>query len=446
MDRALAVTCGAAIVALGAVMAIAAASCSDTQTATARDAAADARVSDASDAGSISSDASDAPYYNADGWVGLQGFDQACGIFIAPSSSAKNFPAPISWEPCDSRVPGVDGGSLSCRQIVGGSGYVASAYVNRATQAVTLPVVRGLGNSALYLVADADGPVHQAIVAAPPLCDLGTFSSVSATSVIYTPEEFSSNLDVIKTGALGGPLEGSLKLLRNYSNVSSVGYVAGANEFVEFGAPGFDTGSWVDGHRLDSLSTSAHGQLSEPQFQNDNLFFSMGDLTYGSIQMYAAGKGVVDFITFGNDTQSYAADFGTDGTDMVWSEAFGHPSDTSPWTTINIVTAPYTTTPSAIAKRRVRSETVTPGDHKFTVGCGYAVHEFNDSTSSGVRIVRLSDGVSWLLRNSSSPLLSWNDGVAITCSEIFINFNFGSTSTNLARIRLDSLGIGTPAD
>lgn len=51
-----------------------------------------------------------------------------------------------------------------------------------------------------------------------------------------------------------------------------------------------------------------------------------------------------------------------------------------------------------------------------------------------------------LLLDSTSPVVTWASPIAITCSEIFVNFNFGSSEENLARIRLDSLGPGTPAD
>jgi hypothetical protein len=436
---------------LGGAMAIAAASCTgEDQSAAAQDAGADAKkITAPSDAGTTNPlDATDTtPYYNSDGWVGLQGFDRACGIYVAPSPSAKNFPPPIAWGPCDARVHGVDGGALVCRQISGGTGFVGSAYVNRATQAVTLPILQARDKESLNMVVEADGPVHQAFVTLPPRCGTDTFSSVSASSVVYTLDELSSDLSqVILDGALGGGIDQTPHMLRVYSTVDSVGYVAGTNEFAEYGAAGFDTGSWVDGHRIDSITASGSGQNGELQFQADNLFFGVNDLTYGRVELFHTGAPTLDFISFGNDTQSYAADFGTDGTDMVWSEAFGHPSDAAPWTTINIVTAPYTTNPVSITKRRLRSETITPGAQKFVVGCGYAAHETATAQAEGVRIVRLSDGQSWLFLNSASPLLTWNAPIAITCTEIFINFNFGAAAQNLARIRLDSLGPGDAAD
>jgi hypothetical protein len=462
VDRAAAITSAIAAAALAGAIAAVAGSCSDGQTSTTRDTGVDPQISMPYDGGAyVTPDATDdTPYYNDDGWVGLQGFDRTCGIYSAPSLSAKNFPPPIAWEPCDARVRTPDGGALICQQMADnwGSGVAAgdspvgffsSSYVDRPSQKVFLPLLRKWGSRNLNIVAEVDGPIHQAVVSQTPLCDLGTFSSIGAMDVAYHVEEFSSaaHTQTILAGALGGPFDALPRMLRSYPNLPGVGYVAGANEFAEYGAAGFDTGSWVDGHRIDTITTSAPGQLAELTFQGDNLFFSMDDLNYGRVQMFAHGTGVIDFISFGATTDSYAADLGTDGADMVWTEAFGHPGgNTNPWTTINIMTAPYTTDPTAIVKRRLRSEVRNLGDVPFTVGCGYAAHEISTLQGTGVRIVRISDGVSWSLFNLTSPLLTWNAAVAITCSEIFVNFNFGSTSTNLARIRLDSLGPGDPAD
>ncbi|MGH7285042.1 MAG: hypothetical protein ACRELY_26245 [Polyangiaceae bacterium] len=289
--------------------------------------------------------------------------------------------------------------------------------------------------------------MRQAILSSPPLCGFGPFPSISATNVVYEPEELSADLNIVLTGAVGGPIDGTLKVLRVYDNVQSVDYAAGASEFAEYGQPGFDTGSWADGHKLENISSSGSGQVGELQYQDDNLFFSIDDLNYGRVELHRPGAGTIDFISFGDDANSYAADLGTDGNDMVWTEAFGHPGgNENPWTTINIMTAPFTTDPGSIVKRRLRSETRNLGDVPFAVGCGYAAHEISTVDGGALRVVRISDGQSWVFYNSTSPVVTWGSAVAITCSEIFVNFNFGSTSTNLARIRLDSLGPGAPAD
>lgn len=391
---------------------------------------------------------SDASYVNEDGWQGLSGFDPACGIYVAPSPSAKNFPPPIAWEACDPRVQPADGSALDCRQVVGKTGFVNGAFVNRTTQSVLLTLLQSKGAGSLYMLAEADGPVHQAIVTQPPQCGLDTFPSVSSSTVMYEAVQLSASLDVIAVAAVGGPIDGTLSVLRRYGVVQPTPtYFAGTNEFVEYGGAGFNSGAWTDGHKLDDITTKASGQLNGAQFQDDNFLFSVGDLNYGRIELFKPGTGTVDFVSLGDDGNHYATNFGTDGTDMVWTEATGHPGgNTNPWTTIDVVTAPYTTNAASITKRRLMSEARLSGTDRFVVGCGYAAHDFSETTGTGVRIVRLSDGRSWTLLDTASPKVVWNTAVAITCSEVFVNVSIAATDTNLARIRLDSLGPGIAAN
>lgn len=468
MDRALAITGVTGIAVLAAIASVAAASCSGSDATTSpidHDARAPIDAKSPADAGGTLDSGIGSTGPNIDGWLPVDGFDSACQLFYAPSSAAKNFPPPVAWETCDPRVTAhaSNAGAPVCRQMAttwdsgvapdsgfSTTGYVSSAFVDPTTQVVTATVLRAWGQYSLNLVAEMDGPVHQAITSLPPVCDLGAFASISQKNVVYHVEKYSTDgkMKTLRAGALGGPFDGAPKILRVYDNLAGIDYVAGASEFVEVGAAGFDTGSWTDGHKLAPITTSAAGQLDELQFQGDNLFFGMNDLQQGTVEMFAPDAGTVDFVSFGSTPERQAADFATDGKDMVWVEASGHPDPSGPWTKIDIVTAPYTTNPASIVKRRLRSETSPPGATKFVVGCGYAAHEFSDATSSGVRLVRLSDGVSWALRNNAegTPYFAWNDAVAISCTEMFINFNFGAQNGNLARIRLDSLGPGQQPD
>jgi hypothetical protein len=64
-----------------------------------------------------------------------------------------------------------------------------------------------------------------------------------------------------------------------------------------------------------------------------------------------------------------------------------------------------------------------------------------------VRLIRLSDGVSWrftkLLNAGGSQAAQFTEPLAITCDEFFFNY-YGPEQ--IARIRLDSLGPGDPPD
>jgi hypothetical protein len=185
--------------------------------------------------------------------------------------------------------------------------------------------------------------------------------------------------------------------------------------------------------------------VGEYSYQGDALFLTASNANYAKIKIFAPANGMRDFISFGNVLSNSAADFGTDGINMAWIEASGRATSTDPWTTLTIMTAPYTTDPSAIVKRRVRSEDVGYfATAEFTVGCGYAAHEFvSPGLARGVRIVRLSDGVSWKLTDKTP--WHWNGPTALTCTELFVNVVKGS-DFNIARVRLDSLGPGIPPD
>ena len=77
----------------------------------------------------------------------------------------------------------------------------------------------------------------------------------------------------------------------------------------------------------------------------------------------------------------------------------------------------------------------------FVVGCGHAVR----SVPARARIVRLSDGRSWLLENREGTPWRWSTPIAVTCDELFIRVSAGG-KVRLARIRLSALGPGLPPD
>ena len=66
----------------------------------------------------------------------------------------------------------------------------------------------------------------------------------------------------------------------------------------------------------------------------------------------------------------------------------------------------------------------------------------------GTLVVRLADGHAWLLPSGPALPLSWDEVLAITCDEIFVRvreqFGDGGFRSNVARVRIDSLGPATP--
>jgi hypothetical protein len=296
------------------------------------------------------------------------------------------------------------------------------------------------------LVAEVDGRVHTAIVGPRTSCYIGSASLAGDKVVFQATRE--NGPTAYRVGALGGDVDKMPLVLESYGGGIALSYFAGPNAYFVYPANTLKT--WTSPSTLvTSVPTPDPGQIGDPTFIGDTMFFTLENTTYHRIKVFSPTDGIGDFVSYGNDPQKGASDIGTDGKDLVWTEASGRPSPSGPWTTIDIMTAPFTTDPAAIVKRRLRSESLIFGANEFVVGCGYATHQFANSTfDGGVRIVRLSDGQSWKLGkvpSDAGPSWSFTSPLAITCDEVFVGLSHGDQS-NVARIRLDSLGPGDPPD
>jgi hypothetical protein len=202
---------------------------------------------------------------------------------------------------------------------------------------------------------------------------------------------------------------------------------------------------WDDPTKRVVLPSDGHAQNYAFAF-GSSLFWASDGNNYDVQKVYVPDGGPRDFILGGNVPPA-AADLGTDGTDLVWTEGAGGWSSGLP-TVVNIMTAPFTTDPAKLKPRRLRSEqTYGFGTTPFVVGCGYAMR----GITVAMRIVRLSDGVSWRLDKTAN--WTWETAVAINCTEAFIDVielpagRRGKTDGGgLVRIRLDSLGPGIAPD
>ena len=82
------------------------------------------------------------------------------------------------------------------------------------------------------------------------------------------------------------------------------------------------------------------------------------------------------------------------------------------------------------------------------MGCGYAARPagLDDPYHASLHVVRLSDGQGWLLTgNLDPPRMQWSIPLGITCDELFTTVSI-EYRTRILRVRLDSLGPGTPPD
>lgn len=133
-----------------------------------------------------------------------------------------------------------------------------------------------------------------------------------------------------------------------------------------------------------------------------------------------------------------AANLGTDGIDMVWSEGEGkEPGQTAAEFPIRrIMTAPFTADPDQLEPRRLREQPGQIGEiWSWVVGCGYGAFD-----NQGQKlVVRLRDGWMWIVPTYPG----FSRPVGITCEHVILRDNKLGT---LIRLRLDSLGAGLPPD
>jgi hypothetical protein len=202
---------------------------------------------------------------------------------------------------------------------------------------------------------------------------------------------------------------------------------------------------WPDGSAATAVTSGTPDGFAKTMlsFQGNALHWSAASQTVNKLQFWPDPGPVADLVSFGADWSKGACCFGTDGIDMVWVEGEGRTQPQKPYASASLMTAPFTSTPTAIQKRRLRS-----ADPKFawpsTVGCGRAAQRETAMPVDRVRVTRVSDGHSWSLPVGTGWYVA--EPLALTCDELYASVYYAGGAFTIARIRLDSLGPGVPAD
>jgi hypothetical protein len=310
------------------------------------------------------------------------------------------------------------------------------------------------------VVADADGPVRSALLEAGPCYT--TKSHADQGKVIYRVLDHPSSLEDKSGGAIGGDVDDlrpKVYAMPGYrpSSFLSHEYWVGPRAFVESVGPdrirSFPSGDVIA--TIVSAPGDADLSYSNYRWRGDDLFWRGNSSLRNVVKVWTAAEGVRTLIGHGDDATRSSSGFGTDGVDMVWSEAYGRTNtQVKIYDNYEIWTAKYTAAPVQLeaTKRRLRSEYLGSHPERNTVGCGYTAHKIYPPSSwgkSGFRLTRLSDGVSWEVTTPDEATiftgLRFGEPLAITCDEIFV---LGAVASHfeVARIRLDSLGPGLPPD
>jgi len=439
---------------------------------TSGDATADAARPSRRDAGSSEDDAFVPPTPSSvpEGWVRYDDYDPACGLYIP--SDKKYLPEPVRWEPCTNPVGDAgtpDPQSMVCRRMVTDWPVGSSTGQHTTTWLPTaktddgrlLVLLRRLVGDQLYdMVADVDGPVRNALLRAGQC--LAIKPVLSKTHILYrivdTPDEPGPSIG----GTFGGPIDelhpSRVYLPKGYqpSTFFSYSLAAGPRLFIEnYG--GQRVYSLQTGELLTTLLAAPGDESSlyaQHQFVGDTAFFIADARERTIVKVWTQAGGIKTLVGDPYDYTRSSAGFHTDGVDMVWIEASGRTDPNAKlYSKLEIWTAPYSEDPDVVAhtKRRLRTHDVAAYGYPFVVGCGYAAIRSiptSDWGQFGMRIVRLSDGMSWqILNRNAEQTAEWriSHPYAITCDEVFALA--GSRShIDLVRVRLDSLGPATPPD
>lgn len=395
-----------------------------------------------------------------DGWVPFNDYDPACGFYV-PTSTAV-LPPPIQWQPCDPNY--VQPPGISCRQMVASAippptpGYPLGTSLSPAwfapNGAYVMAIARAEGPFTYVMVAEADGPVHSALLvtyAAP--CNVAPVD-LRDGRVVYQvfDSEAKGRLSEYGGGALVANIDDlSPRVLLHYHDEGTRGYHVGLPGVLETTtSPGnvMILHDWSDGSIQQQIWSSGQDQGLEEVplfFYGQSFFWEATTLPLSKLKVWDADAGVRDFISYGGDTSQGASDLATDGRDLVWHYGSNRTDPNGLFPTLADTTAKFTTDPSALQPRRLRSEIGNAFGDRIEVGCGFAA----DGTGNGIRVVRLSDGFSWLLPSNGSTW-RWTEPLAVTCTELFAmvaaDGDAGWQNIGIARVRLDSLGPGTPPD
>ncbi|RYZ16054.1 MAG: hypothetical protein EOO70_05400 [Myxococcaceae bacterium] len=412
-----------------------------------------------------------------DSWVESSEWSCGCRLFLAPHGEDVE---PIAWQPCDlSKVPGSEG--YVCQQTADNFPADTNAHIGLAFDwsDTTRPPLLGFMRNYLYpsgrrearqVVARADGPIDFALSTGA----LNEEQGLEDCHLRPPPTNLSARHGefVVTLEGQGGGTKNPIGVLRRtqdrmhmeplYADAKAwaLDVFAGFGPLLVARSPDLEVYR-VDeaSHQLSllyqdpSLTGGLAGGRTHP-FQGGAFLVRAGSGRTRALDVWTEAGGYRRFLHDERpDLHAYGG-FGTDGHDLVWVEGHDAQGTTGvhdPFPSSAIMTAPFTTDPTQLKPRRLRSNVDEAGWETFAVGCGYAAKVSDRVDGRPLIIVRLSDGRKWELKNSPvdlPPEQKWNwapNRIGLTCDEIFVQALPGK-HWQIARIRLDSLGPGIAAD
>lgn len=408
------------------------------------------------------------------GWEDWDDFAPKCA-FCVPKTKA-DLPPPMEWEPCDPLA----GMPTGCRQMKvtwpmppppyddSPLAYIITAEVTQAGSVMFElgRLSRQTGKPySMLMVAEADGPVHWAMLYAPEQwadyngCAffLGGLSAVRGGKTIAHIEGDDPSVahpdGIFPEAVFGGDIDQlHPNVLQSWpssmgKSPETSGMLWGVSD-----AYRIEVAAWGGDPQTVQSSADVEGRIVN-QIQPLGSWASWrtsGGNRYSDIWASELGSKPYPFLIPANPATDSINGFTTDGVDMAWFRGKGLPPGGDVFPVRDIMTAPFTKDPAQIQPKRLRSY---PADYAPTipwvVGCGYAAM---DMDYGHVLVVRLSDGWAWELPrpNCTPPNYKgdwcFDQPYALTCDELFVARRYSGTNHSIARVRLDALGPGMPPD
>jgi hypothetical protein len=396
-------------------------------------------------------------------WQEYSGWACTCPIFVPGTSATR--PPPLVWGDCDFPLAG----GIPCRRLVGPNKGQTGIYSQLSLRPSdgkpllqTVVAAPEMGSNARHsLVAEVDGEVlvDYLQVNPPSGCRLVEQALSGDHYLFLVPRDSwdaPSNGAAIQEGFLAGTIDQPLptrvmkypqdpSLHANWS-ISEEWIVQLLDRHTAFPWQGEGSQVVYDGaHDPDGLP--GHQTL----VRGKNVFVEAGGLSEGEESVWTPAGGQQVLIGWPGDATQSAGNFGTDGTNLVWTHAQGGDGSGN-WGQLSVMTAPFTTDPATRAKtqRRLRKDLKAFDTSTWVTGCGYAARQESLSGfANGLVVVRLSDGVGWTIPGGavgSANFYSFDQVIGVTCDEIFTNFVTPKSEITIVRLRLDSLGTPLPPD
>ena len=389
-------------------------------------------------------------------WESFTGYSCDCPVYLPGQNGTP--PPPIEWEPCpEDGLQDVD-----CRvmklEAEGESFAVASAYTYFTTSPTGTPLLQFVRyrpndtlNGYIQLVAEVDGPVRNAFMivtdSVPRCAAKAEALNGDRYAIMMIGERVHDPLDLsiqgLIAGRVGEPYPDYVTKLNNGTafpsdwNISDHWILRQSSKYTVTGWDGLNPQLVYDPAQ-DPDGVPPHAS----HLIGGDIFFNVSGGAYSGTLSWTATNGLQPLLRWYNDPDHASGNFGTDGTDMVWTSGEGYLGNHA-WDNLTIMTAPYTTNPQVAQgnARRLRSDIRPFYPWPFRVGCGYATrHSGLDDGGAALIIVRLSDGWSWFI-HGKDPMNYPMSPLGLTCEELFL-----TTPNSIARVRLDSLGPGVAPD